>query len=98
VKSISDLEKRAIMEASADDFHTVPGPQVIRSIAAHVKDGSISQQVMRTGSCVSPGHTLKKETMNRYLSGFQRRRGRPRGIYRLEDGTTRSISTMHHGP
>jgi hypothetical protein len=38
-----DLGKRAIMEASADDFHKVPGPQVIRSIAVHFEDGSISQ-------------------------------------------------------
>jgi hypothetical protein len=80
------------MEASADDFHKVPGPQVIRSIAAHFEDGSISQQVMRIGSCVSPGHTLKKETMNWRLSGFQRRRGRPRGIYMPVDGTARSTS------
>jgi hypothetical protein len=75
VKSIFDLGKRAIMEASADDFHKVPGPQVIRSIAAHFEDRSISQQVIRTGSCVILGYTLKKETINWCLDGFQRKRG-----------------------
>jgi hypothetical protein len=58
------------MEESSDDFHKMLGPQVIRSLGAHFEDGSISQQVIRTGLCVTLGYTLKKETINWCLDNF----------------------------